>query len=142
MAMTQERLEYQRAYRARTGYAASKKYMAKIDTDFDKFVNHNFRSIKAGAKKRDLSFNLSKKQVYNKLKNSKYCAKTGVLLEHKRNSPNKASIDRINSGHGYSLKNIQIVSQQYNYSKMDTPDQEFAEFCCTVADFYRSKMSR
>jgi hypothetical protein len=142
MALTQERLEYQREYRKRTGYAASKKYMAKVDTDFDRFVDHNFNSIKAGAKKRNLSFNVSKKQIYNKLKDSKYCAKSGVPLEHKRNSPNKASIDRIDSRYGYSLKNIQVVCQAYNIAKMDRPDKDFVEFCCAVADFNRSKNRR
>jgi hypothetical protein len=140
MAMTKERLEYQRAYRARTGYAASKKYMAKIDTDFELFVNHNYNSIKAGAKKRNLSFNLSKKQIYNAFKNATHCARSGRLLEHKRNSPNKASIDRIDSRYGYSAKNIQIVCQQYNYTKMDMPDAEFIQLCYDIADFNRSKM--
>ena len=127
MPMTQERLEYQREYRKRTGYAASKKYMSKIDSSFDMFVKHSFRSLKSGAKARNLSFNLTKKQLATALKEATHCAKTGRLLEHRRHSPAKASVDRINSRYGYSVKNIQIVCQQYNYTKMDSTDDELMQ---------------
>ena len=90
MAMTQEQLEYQRAYRARTGYAASKKYAVsdkgkktikrgiislkkRINSDFDAFVAYSVRSLRSGARTRNLAFNLTK-LISNK---EKFSAKYG-----------------------------------------------------------------
>ena len=64
MPMTQERLEYQREYRKRTGYASAKKYAGsdkgkktikravislkkRINSDFDAFVTYSVRSLRS-----------------------------------------------------------------------------------------------
>ena len=116
MPMTQERLEYQREYRKRTGYASAKKYAVsdkgkktikravvslkkRINSDFDAFVAYSVRTV-----------------------------------TYQQGCPNKASIDRINNRYGYSLKNIQVVCQQVNYARNDMSTEEFEQMCIDVAN--------
>ena len=151
MAMTQERLEYQREYRKRTGYAASKKYIVsdkgkksikravislkkRINSDFDAFVAYSVRSLRSGAKTRNLAFNLTKGQIKKFLEENTVCAESGRTVTYQQGCPNKASIDRINNRHGYSLKNIQVVCQQVNYARNDMSVEEFEQMCIDVAN--------
>jgi hypothetical protein len=163
MAMTQERLEYQRAYRKRTGYAASKKYSnsergkelqkewresvvgqksikrskvarkKRINSDFDAFVSYKFTSIRNGAKSRKLAFNITKDQLKTLLEENPKCAETGRMVTYKQGCPNQASIDRIDNRYGYSLKNVQVVCQQVNYARNDMTIEEFEKMCIDVA---------
>ena len=134
--MTQERLEYQRAYRKRTGYAASKKYTVslkkRINSNLDAFVTYSTTSLRAGAKKRKLAFNLTKGQIKKFLEENTTCAETGRPVTYQQGCPNKASIDRINNRYGYSLKNIQVVCQQVNYARNDMSVEEFEKMCIDV----------
>jgi hypothetical protein len=150
MPMTREALEYQREYRKRTGYAASKKYSEsekgkktakrsvaalkkRINSNFDEFVKYTNRSLKAGAKARDLAFNLTTDQIKNILEENTKCSETGRKLTYKQGCPNKASIDRINNRYGYSAKNVQVVCQQVNYARNDMTIEEFEQMCIDVA---------
>jgi hypothetical protein len=164
MAMTQERLEYQRAYRKRTGYAASRKYQSsekgkealaewrsstegkksiklsfisrkkRINSDFDTFVSYMYSSLKNGAIKRSLAFNITLLQLKKFLIENTICSSSGRLVTYQQGCPNKASIDRINNRHGYSLKNIRVVCQQVNYSRNDMSVEEFEQMCMDVAN--------
>jgi hypothetical protein len=164
MPMTQERLEYQRAYRKRTGYAASRKYQSsekgkealaewrsstegkksiklsfisrkkRINSDFDTFVSYMYSSLKNGAVKRSLAFNITLLQLKKFLIENTMCSSSGRLVTYQQGCPNKASIDRINNRHGYSLKNIRVVCQQVNYSRSDMSVEEFEQMCMDVAN--------
>lgn len=164
MAMTQERLEYQRAYRKRTGYAASRKYQSsekgkealaewrsstegkksiklsfisrkkRINSDFDTFASYMYSSLKSGAIKRGLAFNITLLQLKTFLNENTICSSSGRLVTYQQGCPNKASIDRINNRHGYSLKNIRVVCQQVNYSRNDMSVEEFEQMCMDVAN--------
>ena len=164
MPMTQERLEYQRAYRKRTGYAASRKYQSsekgkealaewrsstegkksiklsfisrkkRINSDFDTFVSYMYSSLKNGAVKRSLAFNITLLQLKKFLIENTMCSSSGRLVTYQQGCPNKASIDRINNRHGYSLKNIRVVCQQVNYSRNDMSVEEFEQMCMDVAN--------
>jgi len=163
MALTKERLEYQRAYRKRTGNAASKKYAnsekgkaiqkewresvegqksikrstaarkKRINSDFDSFVSYKFTSIQNGAKTRDLAFNITKNQLKTFLEENPKCDETGRTVTYKQGCLNQASIDRINNRYGYSLKNIRVVCQQVNYARNNMTIEEFKQMCKDVA---------
>jgi hypothetical protein len=164
MAMTQERLEYQREYRKRTGYASSKKYQSsekgkealaewrastegkksikraivsrkkRINSDFDTFSSYMYSSLKSGATKRGLAFNITLLQLKKFLNENTMCSWSGRPVTYQQGCPNKASIDRIKNQHGYSLKNIQVVCQQVNYARNDMSIEEFEQMCIDVAN--------
>jgi len=164
MPMTQKRLEYQREYRKRTGYAASRKYQSsekgkealaewrsstegkksikrsvisrkkRINSDFDTFASYMYSSLKNGAIKRSLAFNITLLQLKKFLIENTMCSSSGRLVTYQQGCPNKASIDRINNRHGYSLKNIRVVCQQVNYSRNDMTVEEFEQMCVDVAN--------
>ena len=164
MAMTQDRLEYQREYRKRTGYAASKKYQSskkgreamaewrsstegkksikravisrkkRINSDFDTFASYMYSSLRSGAVKRSLAFNITLLQLKKFLNENPMCSSSGRPVTYQQGCPNKASIDRINNRHGYSLKNIRVVCQQVNYARNDMSVEEFEQMCIDVAN--------
>ena len=170
MAMTQAQLEYQREYRKRTGYAASKKYQnsekgkesqkewraspegqkavkrsvrarkKRINSDFDTFVSYQYSSLKNGAKSRNLAFNITREQLKTFLLENPRCSETGRIVTYQQGCSNKASIDRINNRHGYSLKNIRVVVQILNYARNDSTIEEFRQLCIDVARY--SEMRR
>ena len=140
MALTQERLAYQRKWRTenkelyddqqrRTRESRKK----KINSDPAYFINYTFTSLKKGANARGYAFNLSKSQLTELINSNTKCALSGRTLVMKQHDPNKVSIDRINNKHGYSLKNCQTVSQQVNKHRLDLGVSEFVEMCCDVA---------
>ena len=154
MPLTKKQLEYQREYRKRTGYAAAKKYQNsekgivtrkkahevykhKINNNFDAFVSYLRRSLKSGAKSRDLAFNLNTKQLKEFLLDNPTCAETGRQVTYKQGCPNKASIDGINNRYGYSLKNIRVVIQNVNYARNDMTIKDFREMCIDIAKMHQ-----
>jgi hypothetical protein len=170
MAWTKEqRNEWQREYRKRTGYAASKKYQnsekakiaqkewresvegqksikravvsrkKRINSDFDTFVSYTFTSLKNGAKTRKLSFPISKPQLKKFLVDNPNCAETGRAVTYKQGCPNKASIDRIDNRYGYSIKNIRVVVQVINFARSDMTVDDFRQMCIDVAENVKKK---
>jgi len=65
------------------------------------------------------------------------CALTGVEMTCKLQkgvkSPTNASIDRINAKGEYTADNIQLVCAIINKFRIDTPVQDFVEWCRKVA---------
>lgn len=53
-------------------------------------------------------------------------------LSRERN-PRRASIDRINSGLGYTPDNIQFVCHMANVAKNDYTHQQMIDFCQAIA---------
>ena len=140
MALTQERLEYQRKWRTenkelyndqqrRTRESRKK----KINSDPDYFISYTFNSLKNGADARGYAFNLNRSQLAKLITSNTKCALSGRTLVMKQHDPNKVSIDRIDNKYGYSLKNCQAVSQQVNKHRLDLSVSEFVEMCCDIA---------
>jgi hypothetical protein len=94
-------------------------------------------NIKNNAKHRDVDFELSVQQAWEKyLLQDRKCAITGIGLRF--NSSNSktdgnASLDRIDSSRGYYLKNIQWVDKMINKMKLDLSQREFILICHSVA---------
>ena len=102
-----------------------------------------FNRLKQGAKVRNIPFQITIEDAWNKFtqQNGK-CALTDLplLLSHNttKNTPtyteHTASLDRIDNTKGYTLDNIQWVHKQINEMKMDQSQIEFIRFCKLVAD--------
>ncbi len=98
-------------------------------------VNRNipyimFYSMKHGAMKRNLEFNINQEQIWDLfLKQDKKCAISGLELIINRNVRNckysTASLDRIDSDRGYVIDNIQWVHKRINKLKSDFTEEEF-----------------
>lgn len=61
------------------------------------------------------------------------CAITGFRMSFKKNSPRKASIDRIDSSKGYSPENIQWLCWRVNDMKSDFAMSDFIYWCKAIA---------
>lgn len=70
-------------------------------------------------------------KMYNRQRG--LCKLSGVPLTGLSGCVDKVSIDRIDSDQPYSLKNIQLVTQQCNLAKQDYTDPDFIRMCINVA---------
>ena len=97
-------------------------------------------SIKRGALKRKLCFNLRMKDAWNIfLKQGGKCAISGMDIAFvKQDGKNKrghsASLDRIDSSKGYTPDNVQWVHKTINIMKGDMPDKEFLKICGEIVE--------
>ena len=107
----------------------------KVNNSFDAFVDRKYRSGRAGAKSRNLSWELTRDQVYEFLKNNPTCALSGRALKYEIGALDQASLDRIDCSKGYAVDNIQIVSQAVNCSRWDLSISEFKRLCEDVTNF-------
>ena len=98
-------------------------------------------SIKDGAKKRNIFFNLSIEDAWNLFeKQQRKCSISGVDLKFVRKYSTKdryeqtASLDRINSDKDYTLDNIHWVHKIINQMKWDMNLLEFKNWCYMIAE--------
>lgn len=90
--------------------------------------------LRRDAKLRDISFDITLKDLDNKLKIQDYkCALTGELLCTNYKGMT-ASVDRIDSTKGYSINNIQWVHKDINMMKKDYDEVYFIKMCKLVAN--------
>jgi hypothetical protein len=64
------------------------------------------------------------------------CAMTGdplYFFRGEKHGRGNASIDRIDSAHGYVPGNVHLVTKQVNFAKQSLPMAEFIEMCRRVA---------
>lgn len=101
-------------------------------------------SIKNGAKKRNLTFNLNKEQVYQKyLEQNKKCSLTGldiVFSSNIKKYEQTASLDRIDSKKGYEISNIQWIHKDVNKMKFDLSHERLFELCEMIVN--KNKLSK
>lgn len=89
-----------------------------------------FNSVKSGASKRGLEFDITLKDVENLLEKQKNkCILSGVEIDIKIN----ASLDRIDSKKGYIKDNVQWVEKRINFMKHSMKEDEFIYLCKCVA---------
>ena len=70
------------------------------------------------------------------LKQNRNCALSGEALRFQtkcKSSDGTASLDRIDSSHGYIGGNVQWVHKDINYMKMDLDNAKFIDWCRKVA---------
>lgn len=87
------------------------------------------RHLKQSAKKRNLEFNLTELYL-EELSFPITCPILGVelLYNQREYSPNKPSVDRIDSSKGYIKDNIQIISFAANRAKNNLTEAELKQF--------------
>jgi len=146
VALTKKQLEYQREWRKQNPKKFDQQQQKtkeslnrKLEEDLNFFVNYTYKSLKSGASARNISFRLSKRQLYNFVITHPRCELSGRLLTRKTGCPNRFSVDRINSRYGYSIKNIQAVVRLYNMAKGDNSDDVMTELCKDVAKHSQKK---
>ena len=117
-----------------------KKYARRVEqlnADPTKFAQSKYSKQKAGALRRGLAWNLSNRQVHSLIKEARFCQLSGRPLVMEIGHADAPSIDRINNDLGYDIKNVQVVSQQINKSRLDMSVEDFIQMCCDVADYSR-----
>jgi hypothetical protein len=98
-----------------------------------------FKKYAAGAKERNIFFDLTVEEVAEKLEEQNYrCSLSGQDLSFKsqRGKSHLASIDRIDSSKGYHRDNIQIVHKDINKMKLDHSQEYFIEICKKIAEYH------
>lgn len=101
-----------------------------------------FNKIIAGAKERNLEFNITIEQIWDLfIKQERRCNLSGLKLYFgKANRENTtASLDRIDSSKGYTIDNVQWLHKSVNFIKQNCDDDYFISICKLVADNMRFK---
>ena len=99
------------------------------------FVAYLFESCKYGALDRKIPFHITKEDVTRMcIESNGKCALSGLPLSSEYNNPMKASIDRIDSSKGYTVKNVQLVGSMVNKAKNDLTTELFVILCKGVVD--------
>lgn len=137
MALSQEQLEYQREYRARTGYAASKKYAAKradfLESDIKLFARDQWHKLYKGAITRGIGWRITLGDFTELLSTQRHCAISGRQVSFRLGDVNKASLDRIDSNKAYTLDNVQIVTTIANMMKRDWLQEDIIALAKDIA---------
>lgn len=98
--------------------------------------------IRAGAISRNLSFELTITQAWEKFNEQKgVCALTGYKIIMIKGKGRTASLDRIDSSKGYEIDNIQWVHRDVNWLKGKLSQERFIELCIAVAK-YQAKIKQ
>ena len=88
-----------------------------------------FNRFSRSAKNREIDWCLSLDQFGSSF--TGHCALTGWEISMEKQS---ASLDRIDSGRGYEVDNVQWVHSMVNMSKNKYPQDRFIEMCVAVAN--------
>jgi hypothetical protein len=102
-----------------------------------------FTKIKSSAKRRNLEFSVTIKDLWNLyLKQKGLCKLSGIPIEilALRNHPT-ASLDRIDSDLGYTIENVQWVHKDINRIKTDLKEDYFVELCTLISSNLSTKIS-
>lgn len=98
-------------------------------------------NIKRNAKKRNLEFNITIKQVWKLYeKQNRKCALSGldiIFADTVKNHELRlttASLDRIDNTKGYIKNNIQWIHKDINWMKQDFKQEYFIEICKKIAE--------
>lgn len=106
-------------------------------TGYESISGHFFGSIRSGARKRKLVFDITAKDIFNLfIKQDRKCALTGLDLCFRScygKWDGNASLDRIDSSKGYVIGNVQWVHKDVNKMKMDFKQDDFIRLCQLVA---------
>ena len=103
-------------------------------------------SLKRKAVKVNREFTLTMREAWEIFENqNRKCALSGVTLVFAPSSypddksKQTASLDRIDSKGGYCKGNVQWVHKDVNFMKQDHADDEFIQWCKTIAAYQNNK---
>jgi hypothetical protein len=111
-----------------------------LSYDMEKRLKQKFSYMIGNAKVRDIKVNISIKHIitlYTKQRG--LCKITGIFMTCDK-SDNDVSIDRIDSSKGYTVDNIQLVTEYVNKIKSDMSTETFLNWTSTIVknNFYLS----
>ena len=91
--------------------------------------------LRGGAKRRNLAFDLTPEEFKSKVEASGMrCTVSGRPLNLSTHSPDKLSLDRIDSDKGYSFDNVQVVALCVNLAKNSLSMSDFITLCHQIAN--------
>jgi len=106
-------------------------------------IGYLFAQFKSTAKKRNISFEITKDYVYSILEKQNFkCALTDLpikivpALQRTKTNSTTASIDRINPNKGYINGNLQWVHRDINWMKYIFSQEDFIKYCNLVSKKY------
>jgi len=107
---------------------------------YGKISGQYFSLIKNRANKKNLTFNITKKYIWNLyLEQGEKCALTSIIIDIKESRRSQevnemtASLDRIDSTKGYIKGNVQWVHKDINRMKNNYDQDYFIEMCHKVS---------
>lgn len=110
----------------------------RSELELKKYIWSNF---KRSAVNRGLDFQLDREWAYDLfLQQQKKCALSGVIISFAKCASDHvagmttASLDRIDSGKGYLVGNVQWVHKTINFMKAAMPVDEFLSWCSAVTN--------
>ena len=111
--------------------------VSQLNSDPTKFAQSKYSKQRAGALARGLAWDLTTTQVHKLIKETKFRQLSGRPLVMEISHADGPSLDRIDNNCGYTVKNVQVISQQINKSRLDMTVEDFVQMCCDVADYSR-----
>ncbi len=124
-----ENLEQSRK-RSRDWVRNHKDVAAKRAKDFLKTWEGRIYSWRCGAKRRNLSWNLTKEELTSL---PFICFWTGVPLTLTQHKNNTVSLDRLDSKKGYFLENVVLCCANVNKARWDMTPEEFISMCAVIS---------
>ena len=113
----------------------------KRNSDKDSFIEYAFASLKRGAYKRNISWNLEFDQFKSIAESVEYCALSNRPVFFEIGNRDRISVDRIDNTKGYDFNNIQFVSTEVNMIRNSLSMQDFLKLCFDIAEMngYKKK---
>jgi hypothetical protein len=108
---------------------------------FGEIPKRNWTHILRHAENRKLLFDLTIEQAWELfLKQNRRCAISGVALHFQRPgrknfASQNASLDRIDSAHGYTISNVQWVHKVVQEMKWDHEQKTFIKWCHLISEY-------
>lgn len=124
-------------YVKRRKHCNNPRHKSSYKEGYGDITNNFWNRIILGAKKRDLEFNITIKEMWELyLKQDKKCAISGIPITFRvktRGTNGTCSLDRINSNGGYTLNNVQWVHKNVNNMKQTLTDEKFISWCKIIS---------
>jgi hypothetical protein len=135
------RIENPERYKERNkNYAVTRR--EKRNSDKDSFIEYAFASLKRGAYKRNISWNLEFDQFKSIVESVEYCALSNRPVFFEIGNRDRISVDRIDNSRGYDFDNIQFVSAEVNMIRNSLSMQDFLKMCFDIAETYGYKKKK
>jgi len=117
------------------GCLRREKTKERFSKGYEDISGKYWSSVKGGARKRGLEFEITKEQIWEMFLNqNKKCKLSGDdIIFSLDNEKKTASIDRIDNSKGYTIDNVQILHKDINKMKNNLPQKRFIEICKNIA---------
>jgi hypothetical protein len=112
--------------------AADRRYCKEHSPGRSSDVHRQICSLRSGAKRRGIPFDLKVEDIVKLLHETKVCPVFGFPLVYGGSRWNSPSIDRVDNTKGYSLDNVVVMSMKANMCKNSLSVEELKMFAVWV----------